>query len=32
MSLVVKVSASRPGSLGFESRMRHWECSLLMNQ
>ena len=28
MSLVVKVSAFRPGSLEFESRMRQWEFSL----
>ena len=28
MSLVVEVSASRSGSLKFESRMRQWEYSL----
>ena len=28
MSLVVKVSASRPGSLEFESRMSQWDFSL----
>ena len=28
VSLVVEVSASRPGSLEFESRMRRWEFSL----
>ena len=28
MSLVVKVSTSRSGSLEFESRMRQWEFSL----